>query len=90
MHWLYLLLSVASLGLALATRSAGLMLLLLLCAAGFLLAWALGWYRERVGERSGSAVEMIDPAELYRLRQLAEARRREAAAPPANEAPPAP
>ncbi len=39
-----------------------------------------GWYLERIGDATRGEVMMIDPVELRRLRELAEARRREAAA----------
>src|SRR5690606_25283040 len=91
MHWLYLLLAIGALLLALTTRSSALLGLALLAAAGFLLAWAAGWYRERVGDGRRDEMAMIDPAELRRLRELAEARRRDAAAGQAGTgAPPAP
>lgn len=91
MHWLYLLLAIGALLLALTTRSSAMLALALLAAAGFLLAWAAGWYRERVGDGRRDEMAMIDPAELRRLRELAEARRRDAAAGQAGTgAPPAP
>jgi len=92
MHWLYLLLAIGALLLALTTRSSALLGLALLAAAGFLLAWAAGWYRERVGDGHRDEMAMIDPAELRRLRELAEARRRDAAAASqtGTGAPPAP
>lgn len=91
MHWLYLLLAIAALLLALTTRSGAMLALALLAAAGFLLAWAAGWYRERVCDGRRDEMAMIDPAELRRLRELAEARRRDAAAGQTRTgAPPAP
>jgi len=80
MHWLHLLLAIVALGLALTTRSGGLLMLCLLACGGFLVAWVVGLYRERVGDGRRDEMTMIDPAELLRLRALAEARRREAAA----------
>lgn len=90
MHWLYLLLALGALMLALTTHSAGLLALWLLMMAGFLRAWVVGWYRERIGQGSRDEVAMVDPAELLRLRQLAEARRREAAVRQGGDSPPAP
>lgn len=80
MHWLYLLLAIGALMLAITTRSGGMLMLWLLATVGFLLAWVVGWYRNRIGEVSREEVAMVDPVELHRLRQLAEQRRREAAA----------
>ena len=91
MHWFYLLLSLGALLLAITTVHGGLLLLALLAALGFFLAWIRGWYLERIGGRQQNELAMIDPAELRRLRELAEARKREAAtaSPPQGPAPPA-
>ena len=66
-------------------------LVALLAALGFFLAWIRGWYLERIGGRQQNELAMIDPAELRRLRELAEARKREAAtaSPPQGPVPPA-
>lgn len=91
MHWLYLLLAIGALLLALTTRHGWLLGLSLLASVGFLLAWAGGWYRERVGGSRRDEMAMIDPAELRRLRELAEARRRDGTArAPGTGMPPAP
>lgn len=92
MHWFYLLLSFGALLLAITTVHGWLLLLSLLAALGFFLAWIRGWYLDRIGGRQQNELAMIDPAELRRLRELADARKREAApasAPPQGPAPPA-
>jgi len=79
LHWLYLLLSIGALGLALVTPRVWVLALSLLASGGFFLAWALAWYRQRVGDGQRDEMAMIDPVELRRLRELAEARRQQAA-----------
>lgn len=74
MHWLFLLLSLGTLFLAFRTTSVALMLVSLLVAFGLIVAWAVAWYQSRVGGSDRNA-QLIDPAELHRLRQVAEARR---------------
>lgn len=78
MHWLYLLLAIGSLGVALRTSSLALLVVCLLASLGLFLAWIVGWYAARVGDTSRDESQMIDPAELRRLRQLAEARKTDA------------
>ena len=67
MHWFYLLLSFGALLLAITTVHGWLLLLSLLAALGFFLAWIRGWYLERIGGRQQNELAMIDPAELRRL-----------------------
>ena len=75
MHWLFLLLAVGALAVALKTSSMALMVICLLAALGLLLAWIMGWYAARVGSSSRDESHMIDPVELRRLRGIAEARK---------------
>ena len=79
MHWLLLLLGVGALAVALKTSSVGLMAVCLLAALVLLVLWVLGWYSARIGNRSRDETAMIDPAELRRLREQAEARKLAAA-----------
>jgi hypothetical protein len=94
MPWIYLLLSAASLVLAFRTSSFGLMAVALVVALGLLVAFALSFLAQRIGSRSRDESTMLDPTELRRLREQAEARRVAAAAGPAAEVrpgePPAP
>lgn len=80
MHWIYLLLALGALLLAVTTPHGWLLLLSLLAAAALFVAWIRGWYQERVGDGRRDESAMIDPLELRRLRELAEARKRETAA----------
>lgn len=82
MHWLLLLLAVGALAMALMTSSVGLAAVCVLAALLLLVAWVLGWYSARVGARSRDESAMIDPVEVRRLREQAEARKLAAQASP--------
>ena len=75
MHWLYFLLALAALAVAMKTVSSGLMALCLLAALVLLLLWLAGMYSARMAGRSRDPSTMIDPVELRRLREQAEARK---------------
>ena len=75
MHWLLLLLAIGALAVAIKTTSMGLMVVCLLAALVLIVLWVLGLYSARVGARSRDETAMIDPAELRRLREQAEARK---------------
>ena len=75
MHWLFLILALGAMGLALQTASLALMLVSLLASLGLFIAFVMGWYADRVGGTARDESQMIDPAELRRLRELAEARK---------------
>ena len=57
------------------TTSMLLMVLCLVVALVLILAWILGLYSARAGARSRDESAMIDPVELRRLREQAEARK---------------
>lgn len=81
MYWLFMLLAIACFAFAVKTPSTGLMVLSLLGSLAFLLAWVRGRYvatfgdspRDTGGERA--IYHAIDPTELRRLREQAQARR---------------
>lgn len=81
MYWLFLLLAIGCFAFALKTPSTGLMMLSLFGALLFLLAWVRGRYLATFGDGprgTGSERDMytaIDPNELRRLREQAQARR---------------
>ncbi|HLS83911.1 MAG TPA: hypothetical protein VK016_04530 [Arenimonas sp.] len=76
MYWIYLLLSVLCLGVAMSRGiSAALSLLFLLGAFGFLLAWVVGWLQARIASRSGDVTSLLSPDELRRIREQAQARK---------------
>lgn len=79
MAWVYLLLAIGALAVAFKTASVGLMALCLLVALGLLLAWVMALLAQRIDSRSRSDHAMIDPEELRRLREQAEARKAAAA-----------
>lgn len=82
MHWLYLLFAIGALLLSMRTTSTVLMVVCLLAALGLLVAWVMGWYAARIGDSQRDESQMIDPVELRRLRELAEARKRGETPPP--------
>lgn len=73
--WLFLLLAAVALAIAFKTASITLAVLCLLAALGLLLAWFLGLLAQRIGSRSRDPQTLIDPQELRRLHEQAEARR---------------
>ena len=75
MYGLYLLLAIGALLMALKTTSSGLMVLCLLAALVLLVLWVAGMYSARMAGRSRDPSLMIDPVELRRLREQAEARK---------------
>ncbi len=75
MHWLYLLLALAALVVAMKTASSALMLLCLLASLLLVVLWLAGLYSTRMAGRSRDPSAMIDPEELRRLREQAEARK---------------
>lgn len=86
MHWLSLLLALAAMAVAMKTTSTGLMALCLLVGLALIVLWLAGLYSSRMAGRSRDVSAMIDPAELRRLREQAEARKAAAS----NPEPPAP
>jgi len=78
MPWVFLLLAIAALAVAFQTTSVALAVVCLLVALGLVVAWVLGWLAQRMGNRSRDESAMLDPVELRRLREQAEARRAEA------------
>lgn len=81
MPWLFLLLALGALVLAFSTTSVPLAAVALLLALVFIVVGVLGLLAQRVGNQSRSEAMMVDPAELRRLREQADARRAAAAAP---------
>ena len=51
MHWLFLLLALGALAVALKTSSLVLMSVCLLASLGLFVAWVMGWYAVRVAAR---------------------------------------
>ncbi len=86
MAWLLILLAAAAFAVAFLTTSMVLAIVCLFASLALLVAGALGLLAQRVGSRSRDESAMIDPVELRRLHEQAQARR---AAQAANETPPA-
>jgi hypothetical protein len=62
---------------AFTTHSALILSISILVALGFSAAWFMGLMAQRVGDTARSETMIIDPQELRRLREQAEARRNE-------------
>ncbi|HEV8694471.1 MAG TPA: hypothetical protein VGQ93_09875 [Lysobacter sp.] len=75
MHWLFLLLALAALAVAVKTTSVGVLVLSLLAGLGLILAFVLKLAADRVSSRSRDEQLLLDPEELRRLREQAEARK---------------
>ncbi|MDH5830728.1 hypothetical protein QFW80_09420 [Luteimonas sp. M1R5S18] len=82
MPWLFLLLAIAALAIAFMTASMTVVVLSLVAALVLLGLWILGLLSQRIDTRSRDDAQMLDPRELQRLRELAEARRAEPAVAP--------
>lgn len=83
MHWLFLLLALAAFAIAMTTTSMVLSVACIIAALVLLVVWILGWLSQRIGSHSRDDTMMIDPVELKRLREAAQARRAEP--PPAGQ-----
>lgn len=75
MPWLFLLLAIASTVFAMTTASVALAVICILTALVLLVIWVMGLVAQRVGNQARDDAMMIDPQELRRLRERAEARR---------------
>jgi hypothetical protein len=87
MHWLFLLIAIGALIGAFVSGPTWLMVLCLLVSLVLFVAWAMGLYAARIGSSSRDESHMIDPVELRRLREIAEARKaglQSSAEPPLN------
>lgn len=80
MAWLFLLLAFGALWLAFTTSSTGILALALLGALVLLIAFVLKLASARIDSRTRDEQLMLDPEELRRLREQAEARKLAAAA----------
>ncbi|MBB5015515.1 hypothetical protein [Rehaibacterium terrae] len=81
MHWLFLFFALACFAVVFKTTSLGVAALCLLLALVFALAWVMGLVNARVASRTRDEVQMVDPAELRRLREQAQARKPPPSAP---------
>lgn len=81
MHWLYLVLSVVLLLMAMkATLPGWLVFLMLLGSLVAAIAWIMGWLALRISSGARSEMQILSPDELRQLREQAEARKAAAAA----------
>lgn len=76
MHWIYLLASLACLGLAMVRTMPTLGVLVCLAGSmGFMVAWILGWVSSRISSQSRDVSYIMSGDELRRLREQAEERK---------------
>jgi len=75
MPWLFLLLAIAAFAVALNASSMAVVVVCVLVALGGTVAWVLGLLAQRLGSRARDESMMVDPLELKRLRDEADARR---------------
>lgn len=75
MPWLFLILAAVALAVAFKTTSVALLMVCLLAAFALIVAWVLALLAQRVESRSRDEAMMLDPDELRRLREQAEARK---------------
>lgn len=87
MHWLLFVLALAAFAVAFGTSSVALMVLCLLAALALMLAGVMRLWAERLGERSRNGGLAMDPEELRRLRERAEARKLSQPQAPTHESP---
>ena len=86
MPWLLFVFAFAALAMAFSVTSVALLLVCLLVALVLALSGVMQLLARRVESRSGDIAMMVDPVELARMREQAEARRRAAATSPGEAA----
>ncbi len=75
MQWLFLLLALAAMALAFVTTSTVVLGLSLLAALVLFGMWVFSRYSAQVARQDQDMTLLVDPAELRRLREIAEARK---------------
>ena len=79
MHWLFLLLAFGAMVFGFMTTSMALLSVCIVAALVLFLLWVLGMYQTHVAGVGRDTAMLVDPAELRRLREQAQARRAEEA-----------
>jgi hypothetical protein len=75
MHWLFLLLAALAFLIAFTTHSAVVLAISILVALGLSAVWFMGLMAQRMGDTARNEAMIIDPQELRRLREQAQARK---------------
>ena len=75
MQWLFLLLALAAMALAFVTTSTAVLGLSLVAALVLFGLWIFSRYSARVSSQEQDMTLLVDPAELRRMREIAEARK---------------
>jgi membrane glycosyltransferase len=86
MPWLLLLIAVGLFLVALSTTSFAMVIICILASLGLSVFAIMALLAQRVGNSARNEALLIDPQELRRLRELAEAKRAEVAGAPAPNA----
>lgn len=86
MPWILLLIAIALFMVALSASSMVMVIICVLASLGLSIFAIMALLAQRVGNSTRSETMLIDPQELRRLRELAEAKRAEAAGTPAPSA----
>jgi membrane glycosyltransferase len=86
MPWLLLLIAVGLFLVALSATSMAMVILCVLVSLGLSIFAIMGLLAQRVGNSARSETMLIDPQELRRMREQAEAKRAEVAGTPASTA----
>jgi membrane glycosyltransferase len=86
MPWLLLLIAVALFLVALSATSIAMVIVCVLASLGLSVFAIMGLLAQRVGNSARSEALLIDPQELRRLREQAEAKRAQTAGTPAPDA----
>ena len=89
MHWVYLIIALVLLAVAM-KASGWLVVLLVLASLVAFIAWMLGWVSSRISSGARNDTQILSPEELRRLREQAEARRaaaQQSTPPPPGEPP---
>lgn len=75
MHWLLLMLAIAAMAFAFISSSMTMLVTCLLAALLLFVLWVLAMYRYYVADSGRDVASMLDPEELRRIREQAQATR---------------
>ncbi len=81
MPWLFLIIALAAFLIAFTTHSVAMMAMSLLAGLAFSCIWLMSLMATRVGSGARNDAKILNPHELQRMRELADARRNQTTAP---------
>jgi hypothetical protein len=79
MHWLFLLIAIGAFLVAFTTPSPAVLGISLIVALVLTVLWLMGLLAQRIGNTQSGEVLRLDPEELRRMREIAEARKAQSA-----------